>query len=78
MYGRLERHFEWPIDYHWVATVEAEDVDEVFRLTNDDAWDRPEVTRHVKCHRDTSVGDVVVGPDGRPFLCLVSGWMLIG
>ena len=67
----------WPTRYIHVADVEARSVEEAYRLTNTvrrDWWRREEVTAVVETPiRSTSVGDVVVTPDG-PRLCSDIGW----
>lgn len=59
----------WPEDYNLVATVEAQNPEHVFLLTqngysywpeNDDAQAVPTTTGY----RSTSVGDIVVGSEG--------------
>lgn len=68
---------EWPHFYHHVADVEAESIEDAYRLTNtiDRAWwNHQEVTPIAKTPmRSTSVGDVIVAPDG-PKLCCPVGW----
>lgn len=54
--------------YEFVAKVEGDDSDEAFRLTNhiDRDWtENPGVQAAPGRHRSTSVGDVLVMPDGR-------------
>jgi len=59
-----------------VAEVEVEEFGEVFFLTNhvDYAWWENESVTCIKQSRSTSIGDVVVAPDGQKFRCLGSGW----
>ena len=60
-----------------VAFVEAETIDNVYRLTNhiDDLWwENPEV-EVVKNSRSTSCGDVVEDPQGRLWVCAAVGWV---
>ena len=59
---------EWPEHYDHVATVEAGDLEDVFRLTNSmhvGWWLNEGVVAHNGPTRSTSVGDVVESPDGR-------------
>ena len=65
----------FPNDYELVATVESEDLGEVFRLTNHidcEWWLNDGVYTH-KQSRSTSVGDVVE-ISGKFFLCEMMGW----
>ena len=58
----------FPEDYQLVAEVDTNDVDEAYYLTNDvdtKWWINERVTAHVVPCRSTSVGDVLVLPDGR-------------
>jgi hypothetical protein len=71
-YG-LGPHPLWPESFRLVAAVEAEDLEEVFFLTNSDLQ-HPEVCWLVGDWRSTSVGDVVVGPDGRAHRCEMIAW----
>jgi hypothetical protein len=71
----------WPKDYDHVATVDTEDKERAFELTNsiDKAW---QFNSGVTCpsgrwrvgYRSTSVGDVIVMPDGAALLCAGCGW----
>ena len=67
----------WPTRYIHVADVEARSVEEAYRLTNTVRrawWTREEVTAVADTPlRSTSVGDVIVTPDG-PRLCSDIGW----
>jgi hypothetical protein len=62
----------WPMDYEHVADVEAESAEAVFVLANT-AFDREHgnwqnnkgVVCHVQDPRSTSIGDVVLTPDGK-------------
>lgn len=64
-------------DYDWVAGLDAEDLGDVFRLTNhiDHAWwENPEI-KYYKESRSTSVGDVVRDVEaGTYHLCMPTGW----
>jgi len=67
-------------DFKAVAVVEAQSVDDVFRITNhiDDSWTKnPEVIRYVGQPRSTSVGDVVVDQSGTACRCEMAGWSKI-
>jgi hypothetical protein len=70
-----------PENYEKVAEVEVENVDEAFRVTNhidEPWWKNPEVKWHKdQSRRSTSVGDVVVGPDGKRYLCDMVGWKVV-
>ena len=63
------RQPEFPMDYQLVAHVRAQDLDQVFALTNhgDEDWTRNAGVQSVTDGaRSTSVGDVIVDPEGRP------------
>ena len=66
-----------PDGYQLVAEVETESLDDAFRLTNDvdgHWWLNAGVSaRRIPC-RSTSVGDVIVLPDGEPFVVLRCGF----
>jgi len=69
----------FPEAYKKVALVEADSIDDVFRITNhiDSDWrDNPEVKEHNLFEKDrsTSVGDVVVDENGVRFYCAPVGW----
>ena len=67
----------WPTRYGHVADVEAGSPEEAYRLTNTVRrtwWTREKVTPVADTPiRSTSVGDVVVTPEG-PKLCVSIGW----
>ena len=69
-------HF--PEDYDFIARVEAEELEDVFALTNHIEWnwmDNSGVFPIVKEARSTSVGDVVKDlRTGEYFLCERIGW----
>jgi len=70
-------HPQWPEGYRFVAEVDARDIDEGYGLTNnlERAWvENPEVRSVAAGLRSTSVGDVVIGPDGRGWRCEPIGW----
>ena len=70
----------FPSDYVLVAEVETNSKDVAFERTNsiDCAWfDNEGVIVHEKA-RSTSMGDVVVLPNGEAHLCEMLGWSLIG
>ena len=68
----------WPQDYDFVATVDTDNLEVAFELTNsiDCAWwtNAKVISRFEDdgC-RSTSVGDVII-IDGRPFQCASVGW----
>ena len=72
---------KYPSDYKQVAIVEAEDIEEVFRITNhiDDNWENnPEVLEVIgNGHRSTSVGDIVVDENGVVNRCEIVGWVKV-
>lgn len=72
----------WPDDFDLVAVVDVNDPDAAFGLTNhtDDAgWTRNRGVRVLMDGvRSTSVGDIVVTPDGKVYLCQNIGWAVIG
>ena len=75
---------QWPAEYAMVARVEdteADDVDDVYRLTNsiDDYWGYNKgVFPQGGPHRSTSMGDVVVLPDGETAMrCERCGWAVV-
>lgn len=60
-----------------VAIVEAVDLDEVFELTNHidkPWWVNKGIIWYQTGSRSTSVGDVVVTPQGTRFMCSLVGW----
>jgi hypothetical protein len=73
---------QFPRDYTLVATVEGDDVEKAFELTNtiDHSWWENEGATALfddsGC-RSTSVGDVVVMSDGRQLECAPFGWKLL-
>lgn len=73
--ARVKKFF---MSFDKVAIVEAENIDEVYRLTNhiDRAWqENPEVVWGRKLARSTSVGDVILdyGKD-EAWVCDRVGW----
>ena len=76
----LTRERVFPRDYILVAEVETNSLDVAFERTNtiNRVWHENEgVTVH-QVTRSTSVGDVVVLPNGKAHLCRVIGWKLLG
>ena len=66
--GDYEPCAVFPDDYRLVAEVETNSVSQAWLLTNDvgcDWWLNDEVTAYVTPCRSTSVGDVLVLPDGK-------------
>jgi hypothetical protein len=64
-------------NFEYVATVESDSHQDVFRITNHidhDWWDNPEVKDYKDETRSTSVGDVVVDEDGKRFRVEMAGW----
>jgi len=84
VYHVNDDHFRYrdgvfPDDYDLVATVESEDLERVFYLTNhvESSWtDNSGVEAHSPPHRSTSMGDVVVTEEGT-FRCEMIGWKKI-
>jgi hypothetical protein len=75
---RLGREEEcWPDDYVHVADVMAINLNHVFQVTQD--WD-PEEECFVfeQPQRSTSVGDVVIAPNGEIVRCERYDWSVIG
>ena len=71
----------WPQDFACVARVEADDLEATYRLTNSiqGYWgDHRGVQTMGGPHRSTSVGDVVVAPDGTTWQCATAGWERVG
>ena len=69
----------WPQDYDFVATVDTDNLEVAFELTNsiDCAWwTNAKVISRFEDNgcRSTSVGDIVVLADGRVLRCENSGW----
>ena len=69
---------DYPANFEHIADVESESLAQVFPLTNhiDHDWtENKEVTVVPgKRYRSTSVGDIVIDPDGVPNLCVSVGW----
>ena len=68
----------WPDAYVRVATVATDDIDCAYQFTNTIDkywWDNAGVTSHFpgKGCRSTSVGDILVTPNGT-FRCAGTGW----
>ena len=64
-------------EYELVAEVDAETIEDVFRLTNhiDIPWMKnPEVETSLAKSRSTSVGDIVEYPNGDRVICCSMGW----
>ena len=68
----------FPESYTKIAEVECDALDDVFEATNhiDRNWlHNPEVkASYVLRARSTSVGDVVVTPEGKKMYCASVGW----
>ncbi len=71
-----------PSQVQLVAEVDTDDLDEAFKLTNDTGYEECQVDDRVTIfvipHRSTSVGDVIVLPDGEGYLVLRHGFRRIG
>jgi len=69
---------KFPEAYDKVAVLEADELKDTFRITNhiEGSWTKnPEVREICKPNpRSTSVGDVVIGGDGKTFRCEMTGW----
>jgi hypothetical protein len=70
---------KWPDEYSLVATVDSDDVDKVYELTNTiDSywWKNAGVTPEFigEGCRSTSVGDVIKMTDNKLFRCESIGW----
>jgi len=66
--------------YDLVAGVFTENPEVAFTATQHlptESYDGPKAFAYVKEYRSTSVGDVVVTPDGQAYLCLNFGWKAI-
>lgn len=69
----------FPDEYSLVATVDSENLDKVFTLTNTidhPWWNNEGVTKEFVGEgcRSTSVGDVVIREDGTKYICESIGW----
>lgn len=67
----------WPDGYRLVAEVQGSSLETAFARTNsiERHWSQqPGVTCYDLHARSTSVGDVVVNPEGRAFRCEGIGW----
>ena len=73
----LTRWASFPEEYELVAEVNTDSLDEAFQLTNTtdvEWWFYLGVTAYVSPCRSTSVGDVIVLPNGEPFRVLARGY----
>ena len=70
----LSQSFRFPHEFDLVALVDSADLDEIFRLLNRD----DELMEMNFAERCMSVGDVVVTPQGRAWICTPNGWSPIG
>lgn len=68
----------YPEGYKAIAVIDSPDLKETFRITNhiEENWEKnPEVLEIlIPNNRSTSVGDVMVGNDGKVFRCEMVGW----
>lgn len=67
----------FPDDYDLVARVRAANIDQVFQFTNhiDRPWYESRLVLAVsKKVRSTSVGDVIIDPNGIKWVCMPIGW----
>ncbi len=75
-----QKNAQWPKDYDHVATVECNDLEVAFELTNSIEygwWVNKGVTTHGNAGggcRSTSVGDVVILDNGETWKCAGCGW----
>lgn len=77
--GKREEHKGpvFPDGYNLVATVKADTLEDVFRLTNsiDNIWtENEEVVPTRKEIRSTSCGDIVIDGKNEKFQCKEIGW----
>jgi len=79
LWPHIELH--WPHDYHLVAEVLTDDIEEAYYLTqhiDSEWWSHPRVTpTEPTNHRSTMPGDVVVDPKGTAWRCQPLGWSKI-
>jgi len=72
---------KFPDEYEKVAVVDADSLEDTFRITNhiDKSWTtNSEVVELIKLHnRSTSVGDIVEDETGVRHLCKPCGWEVI-
>jgi len=82
IFHSLERPLaDIPAVYRFVAAVDTEDLEIAFQLTNhhEQVWQLNDgVIVHVGDCRSTSVGDVMVTPDGTAHRCCTWGWRQLG
>ena len=74
------RWASFPEEFKLVAKVETDSLDEAFRLTNTGEqlwWLGDKVTPYVSSCRSTSVGDVIVLPNGKSYRVLDRGFVEI-
>ena len=68
---------KFPEEYQKVAEIEANNQEDVFKMTNHDEWDMEEgIKVCVDSVRPTNVHDVVVSPN-KTYLCERIGWSTI-
>lgn len=69
---------DYPSNFEHIADVESDSLGQVFPITNhiDHDWTENKGVTVVpgKRYRSTSIGDVVVDPDGTPNFCAATGW----
>ena len=73
----LTKSISFPQDYTKIAEVACEDLEEVFRITNDidSDWTKgPSVIWHKDRCRSTSVGDIVIDENLGIWYCDSVGW----
>lgn len=69
----LAKSFRFPQEFDLVALIDSADLDEIFRILN--RYD--ELSDLNFGERSMSVGDVVVKPNGRAWICAPNGWIPI-
>ena len=60
-------------EYHRVATIEADDLEEVFHIGNG-MGPQDRLTRIAERIHSISVGDIIMNPEGEFFMCDDFGW----
>jgi hypothetical protein len=70
----------WPEDYTLIARVKAMDVEHAYQLTNtiEHVWWESRLVVHTQKARSTSMGDVIIDPDGKKWVCAQVGWEEVG
>jgi hypothetical protein len=63
-------------EYHCVATIEADDLEQVFHIGNG-MGPQDRLTRIAERMHSISVGDIIMNPEGEFFMCDDFGWAQI-